>query len=540
MLCMLVLMSFLLIDQSLTLTAFVLADVTFALMYLFALEEGRWDWREWRRPLGPAIGLALKALPLMALIFVLFPRFSTGFGAGSQVVGKTGVSDQLRPGSVSNLIASDELVFRATFLDGILPPRQSLYWRGAVLDRSHGLDWDRSKEERNVAQPHTFGAQDIEVYLEPGYDRFLFALDNSTAVTFPDPYGHRVMRRDGRVFELSQPLRSRQRYYLSGGVEPMRQDGDLGPYLQVDNGPSPEMEKFLAPLRDKAPAVAVRELLDDFHKDGFRYSLQPPPTSSLDEFMFKTKTGFCEHFAGGMATILRYLKIPSRVVIGFQGGTPSFLDNYVSVRAHDAHAWVEYFDQTSKRWVRVDPTAQVDPLRITLGSESYLKGGNGWRPAWYARVQTLIDEVDAAWTVFLLRFDLARQKELLAKLGMEAVLFRALPVFLVLGMALILAVLYYFEAQRRETLSEDEALYRQLRRKLKRLGRLDKAPNEGPLHWLRRIEAARPDVAAAVAPILSELTVARFQSRPLSPERRRGLKRGIKRLTRLRRHRSLA
>ncbi|NJL24351.1 MAG: DUF3488 domain-containing protein [Calothrix sp. SM1_5_4] len=121
LLCFLVLMSYLLIDQSLLLTFFLLLDVGLLLAFLFALEEERWDWKAgWAGALPvlcPALILSAKSLPLMALIFVLFPRFSTGFGAGGPVQGKIGVTDQLRPGSVSKLIPSDELVFRATFPD---------------------------------------------------------------------------------------------------------------------------------------------------------------------------------------------------------------------------------------------------------------------------------------------------------------------------------------------------------------------------------------------------------------------------------------
>ncbi|MGE0528327.1 MAG: DUF3488 and DUF4129 domain-containing transglutaminase family protein, partial [Bdellovibrionales bacterium] len=530
LLCLLVLMSFLLLDQSLTLTAFLFLDALALIAYLLALEEEKWIWSEWRGLFRSAWVLALKALPLMVLIFVLFPRFTTGFGGGARPAAKTGITDQLRPGSIADLVRSDELVFRATFLDGEVPSRRQLYWRGAVLDVSNGMNWDRSpgKADRRPPAPVQQNGE-IEIYLEPGFERFLFSLDDTRTLIFPNEQNQRGLQaREGEIVDLERPLQVRERYFLQrlalrtspkyGDKEP-----DLSPYLQVAEAPSSRLKAFLAPLRGLPTGQVVASLMRHFSSQGYAYTLEPSTVDSMDEFLFDAKKGFCEHYAGSMATMLRHLKIPSRVVVGFQGGSSSFLSNYITVRAHDAHSWVEYFDHEGKRWRRVDPTMQVAPLRISQGSESLLQGAQEWLPSWlpvdvssfYARSRAVFDEIEASWIGFLVRFDLARQKEFLARLGMEGVLFRALPVFLLLSLALFLAVVYFLETRRQEPLSSEERIYRQLLDRLRRW-RIEKSAAEGPLTLLLRIEREYPDLRTQIRPVFEALILARFGGQPLS------------------------
>ncbi|MGZ3723144.1 MAG: transglutaminase family protein [Bdellovibrionales bacterium] len=516
-LCVLVLMSYLLLDQGLSLTFFMLVDLVAIITFLFALQDEKWSWKIWRQATKPSIALALKSLPLVVLMFVLFPRFNTGFGHSGNSVGKTGVTDSLRPGSVEDLVNSDELIFRASFLDGNVPGPNQLYWRGAVLDKSNGLDWDRSRSAPRDAQPAmTLQSPDLEVYLEPGSDKFLFSPENTQTLAFPNASGLRVNSRDGKVYELADSLQTRERYYIKRGT-PAPEDEDLSRFLQTGEKPSPELEKFLKKYQGKPTSEVIQSLQETFRGGDYHYSLKPPHSANLDEFMFKNKTGFCEHFAGAMGTILRDLNIPARVVVGFQGGTPSYFENYISVRGHDAHAWVEYFDSNAKRWRRVDPTAEVEPLRVSQGSNSYFEEGRNLMPSWmpagwfrtYLKSRAFMDEVEANWTGFLLRFDLARQKELLAKLGMEEVLFRALGVFLLLSVGLILAVLYFFEAQRKEPLSPDEKIYRQLLNVLKKWN-IHKTPQEGPLTLMAKIRAMNASLAEQVEPILAPLVRVRY------------------------------
>lgn len=535
LLCFLVLMSVMLLDQGLLLSLFMFGCSLAILVFMYALEEEQWQWSSLKKYLMRPAGTLMKTLPLMALIFVLFPRFSTGFGTTNKATAKTGMSDNLRPGSVAAIIPSDELIFRATFLHGT-PMRQNLYWRGAVLDQVNGMEWDRSSNQQGTRAP--FPAEDgddIEIYLEPGSERFLFTLDNTHTISWPNElYKNRIVLREGGIFELPASLQMRERYFLQLSEE-FEVAQDLSKYLEVDSPPSKEMAAYLEKYKGLSEYQIVSKLMDHFLEGGYVYSLSPPQVETADEFFFKSKEGFCEHFAGTTARILRYLKIPSRVVVGFQGGSPSFLENYITVRGHDAHAWLEYYSADGKRWRRLDPTAQVAPARLTQGSQGF--ASREWVPAWvpgdwakvYLRSRAFVDEVEAAWISALLRFDLSKQKELLAKLGMEAVLFRALPVFLILAIILMLAVMYFLEAQGREPLSVEEGLYRQLLRALKRF-KVSKSPNEGPVALFHKIEQQSPELAEDVEPIMDALMQARFGGRKMTGKEARQVRKWIRAL----------
>ncbi|MGE4133601.1 MAG: DUF3488 and DUF4129 domain-containing transglutaminase family protein [Bdellovibrionales bacterium] len=535
LLCFLILMGSLLLDQSLGLTVYMLIDLVLIFGFLYALQEERWKWWDWRKTVRPTFGLILKSLPILILAFVLFPRFSTGFGTGDRRTAKTGMSADLRPGSVANIIKSDELVFRASFLDGAIPPHQDLYWRGAVLDKSTGLNWDRSQNQRVQRAPQAYGrTSEIEIYLEPGQEKFLFVLEGTRSIFWPNERTHAMVRREGGVFELSQNFQTRDRYYLESDPNLPPEDLDLDRYLQLSGKPTRKMKEFLKSFKSKSVTETVSKLMAEFGNGKYSYSLTPPAVDDLDEFLFNTRSGFCEHYAGAMATLLRHLGIPSRVVVGYQGGTRSFLDNYVSVRGHDAHAWLEYYNPATKRWRRADPTAEVAPTRITVGSESLTS--NEWMPGWvpkgwtsaYLKSRRLVDEVEAAWIGFLVGFDINKQKKFLERLGMEAVLFRALPVFLLLAIALVLSILYFLESQSREEIAIEDRLYMKLVRALKK-HKIQKKDHQGPLALAEEV-ARHEALAARVLPILDRLTLARYGRNPLDRSEVRTLKKSISRV----------
>jgi len=89
---------------------------------------------------------------------------------------------------------------------------------------------------------------------------------------------------------------------------------------------------------------------------GFTYEEEPPQPQGLPplaDFVLRTQRGYCQHFAGAMALMLRFLGIPARVAVGFTSG--SRRDGVWTVTDHQAHAWVEaWFDGWG--WLPFDPT----------------------------------------------------------------------------------------------------------------------------------------------------------------------------------------
>jgi hypothetical protein len=129
-----------------------------------------------------------------------------------------------------------------------------------------------------------------------------------------------------------------------------------------------------------------RYLLDG----GFRYTTNlPPQTGSfpLLDFLLRDRAGYCQHFAGAAALLLRLAGVPTRVVAGFATGVRQ-RDGRFTVRDVDAHVWTEVYFQ-GYGWVAFNPTPpaaqaqiprQLDPLApapaITSG-DHHARGGPG-------------------------------------------------------------------------------------------------------------------------------------------------------------------
>ncbi|MDJ0808252.1 MAG: DUF3488 domain-containing protein, partial [Gammaproteobacteria bacterium] len=138
--------------------------------------------RQFSEPLKTTLTISLQAIPIAAILFLLFPRisqplWSLDLGQGS---GLTGLDDRVSPGSISRLIQSPDIAFRATF-SGPLPPPEKRYWRGLVIWDTNGMDWfnqSRLTPRKRSPQLTSVGnSYDYEIQLEAHFKKWLFSLD---------------------------------------------------------------------------------------------------------------------------------------------------------------------------------------------------------------------------------------------------------------------------------------------------------------------------------------------------------------------------
>jgi transglutaminase-like putative cysteine protease len=114
--------------------------------------------------------------------------------------------------------------------------------------------------------------------------------------------------------------------------------------------------------RARTPYRAAVTLEAWFRAPGrFHYSDHPPVDTyaPLVSFVAQTHTGYCQHFAGAMALMLRYLGVPARVAVGFSSGTYDGNAHAWIVTDHDAHAWVEAWF-AGYGWLPFDPTPSAN------------------------------------------------------------------------------------------------------------------------------------------------------------------------------------
>jgi transglutaminase-like putative cysteine protease len=456
--------------------------------------------------------MLLQAGPVMLLLFFLFPRVQGPLWGMPQdaYAGTTGLSDTMSPGSISGLSLSDAIAFRVKF-DGAPPPRGRLYWRGPVLSDFDGTTWRVGLPQlRRDMRISVEGASfDYEVTLEPHNRNWMFALEMPTRL----PPGARVTT-DYQVISLT-PIRSRIRYEMrsypnftaASGADP----ADLALALRFPRVFNPRAQGLAREWRDSSGdnAAIVRRAVEFFRGSRFEYTLTPPllGANSVDEFLFSTKQGFCEHFASSFVFLMRAAGVPARVVTGYQGGDTNPVDGYMVVRQADAHAWAEVW-LAENGWTRVDPTAAAVPVRVELGITAARPGGaalpllmrtgSNWLKAARNNWEALTNQ----WNQWVLGYNPDRQREMLSWLGMQQPSWQTMTVMLFWSVAgvLLLIALALLRGIRRE-----DAVQRAWRRfcdKLARAG-LARALPEGPLDYGGRIAGRLPGREAAVRAIVS-------------------------------------
>ncbi|HXH03144.1 MAG TPA: DUF3488 and transglutaminase-like domain-containing protein [Candidatus Competibacteraceae bacterium] len=465
---------------------------------------------------GAALRLAgrimLQTLPVMLVLFVLFPRIPGPLWTLPRDAhsGRTGLDERMAPGSISKLSLSDEVAFRVRFA-GAPPASERLYWRGPVLWNYDGLAWSAGEDypqREALARIQPLGeAVDYSVILEPHGKRWLYALDLPTGL--PEDGALSASFQLLRVKPVEETLRYQVRSHLQYHTDGLNA-WERRRALLLPEGANPRTRALAAQWHGQyaIPAQRVQAALALFREQPFRYTLEPPllPTrDGIDAFLFGTRAGFCEHYAGAFVFLMRAAGVPARVVTGYQGGELNRFGGYLMVRQADAHAWAEVWLE-GQGWVRVDPTAAVSPARVERGlygavAERDALGFMARRDgsAWLRQLALTWDSVDNLWTEWVLAYGPEQQQAFLSELsGMPvrwAEMVTALVVLLgLLGM--VYAAAWWWRCAR----PRDDELGRVWRRFCARLGRrgLPRRADEGPLDYAERVARARPELAEAV------------------------------------------
>lgn len=493
--------------QSITSALLMLGGVMLTTAALITLNHAQ------QRPVG-AVRLAglmlLQALPFMLLLFVLFPRVQGPLWGlpGDAYGGLTGLSDSMTPGSISQLTQSDAIAFRAKFageLAGRAPRQNTLYWRGPVLNHFDGRTWSIIRGHVGNLLPYasvTDRILDYTVTLEAHNKPWLFALELPLTIP-PDS----LMSGDYQLLAKT-PVRTRLRYAMTSSAEIVagvdESSATLRAALQLPPGFNPRSRAMAIAWRSELgndDAAMVRRMLSHIRRENFVYTLSPPLLGehSVDEFLFDTRRGFCEHYAASFVFMMRAAGIPARVVTGYQGGELNPVDGTLIVRQSDAHAWAEVWLR-GHGWQRVDPTAAVAPDRIERNLAVALPAGEP-RPLlmlpqyrWLHDMRFRWEALANVWNQWVIGYNPQRQRDLLASLGMRTPDWQQMTTVLgTLSSILLLAFTAWALHQRQRN---DPALraWNRFSRKLARLG-LARNPWEGPEDYARRVCANLPETA---------------------------------------------
>jgi transglutaminase-like putative cysteine protease len=450
--------------------------------------------------------LVLQALPLAILLFFLFPRLPSPMaGLVHTGAGKTGLSDSMAPGSVSQLIQSDEIAFRVDFTDPATEAR-GLYWRGPVLPRFDGRTWQRGFDDRTPASAQLLGGKlDYTVTLEASEQPWLPVAGVATELPV----------RGARInvdMEWQTPLAGHDRLrYAVASWQDYRLEQELPPYrraqaLALPQGYNPDAlalgRRWAA--ESTGSEQVVQRALTHFRQQPFHYTLTPPVLgkNSVDDFLFDTRRGFCEHYASAFTVLMRAAGVPARVVTGYQGGELNQVGGHWVVRQRDAHAWAEVWLE-DRGWVRVDPTAAVAPERVERGLAAALPASElallNLPPAWLRQLRQSWDFVDNTWNQWVLGYDFQRQQQLLSRLSPSLASLKGMLWTLLAGVAAILAGLAWsiFRPAPAGPADEIEQHYQRFLDRLSLVG-LSRGRSEGPADFARRATRNRPDLGPEI------------------------------------------
>lgn len=449
-----------------------------------------------------------QALPLALVAFLLFPRAGSPlWGTGTdESRATTGLSDSMTVGNIAQLGESDAIAFRVRF-DGEVPPNPLLYWRGPVFGDFDGRTWRALAAPRRLGAPQIEPADDpahrfsYDVTLEPSGRDWLFALE--MPIEADAGRHHAGLRLPDLQLVASAPLHERIRYRVVSQtrfrIGADESDESLRPWLALPAGFDPRTIALASRWRStgEQPPALVARALAMFREQPFRYTLEPPPVGAdgVDDFLFETRAGFCEHYASAFVVLMRALSIPARIVTGYQGGERNPVDGYWLVRQADAHAWAEVW-LAGRGWVRVDPTAAVDPARIERGRRLVAAASTDASGAsvlpWLRRVRFGFEAIGNAWNQWVLQYDRGRQQSLLSKFGIDAGERTRLAALLavVLGAMIVGAALLTLRP--RVVRTPLERCWDEFCARLSSIG-LGRMLHETPSRYLARIERALGD-----------------------------------------------
>ncbi|MEQ3696896.1 MAG: DUF3488 and transglutaminase-like domain-containing protein [Pseudomonadales bacterium] len=337
-----------------------------------------------RSSLARAASTGLVSLLIAVILFVLLPATGSLWQIPLQRDrAVTGLSDRVSPGDIASLAQSNATAFRVETVRGDYPQPRERYWRALVLDYFDGRAWRTGRYSPSGYAPQGMtncehSSYEYTVTVEPHFQPWLFQLQGA------DSPSAEIRRYSNQTLRAEQPLAQRLSYRLCEAQDRQLGQGILTQdqrayYLRLsDNNPMARAwGEELAEL--DSPEAVVEAVLQHYFYNA-TYTLEPPGLGddSVDEFLFQTQRGFCEHFASSFSFVMRAAGIPSRVVVGYQGGEESPFEPYLRVAQSDAHAWAEIF-VAGRGWVQVDPTAYVAPERIERGLD-----GDGEAVSWLA------------------------------------------------------------------------------------------------------------------------------------------------------------
>ncbi|AZM38607.1 DUF3488 domain-containing protein [Acinetobacter baumannii] len=446
------------------------------------------------------------ATPFFIILFIFFPRLPPLWAIPIQKnQATTGISDRMSPGDIAQLSQSSALAFRVVADMRQLPDRQELYWRALVLDEYDGTTWTSSFYNQQIKSV-TSNSQGVAYqYLAADEQaNWIMGLEYSIPQERYLQLYQDDSIRPSKLIKRNQPI---QMFWLgrtstSSTLLSSRQIEFNTRFDHDRDQKAQQLAHQLFEQSQKQPEKYIKTVLNWYRKNNFVYTLTPGTLSGdrIDQFLFSSRKGFCEHYASSFVMLMRYAGIPARVVTGYQGGQFALDGESWEIRQLDAHAWSEVY--LDGEWQRIDPTAIIAPQRIDSGMQNYMAEdqkvwGDAQAQAWRLQqfkflknMRVWSDYLGYQWQSKVVGYDAEKQKNWLSKLGFNSSYSYVL--ILIIGIAGILAVyvgFYWWRQTRQQELYQRVII--QFQKQLPK--HLHKRSEETFQVWMQRLSSVDSD-----------------------------------------------
>ena len=462
------------------------------------------------------------SLPIMLVLFILFPRISAPLWKtdSNQSLAQSGLTDSMEPGQISQMIYSNKLVFRAAFKN-TTPAQNQLYWRAITLWDFNGKKWSRHNITEPIARINILDRGfEYNITLQPNNKKWLFLLD----LPYQIDNGFSIntdftARSENPVNTLLQyNAHSSAKYFISSKLsEPVKA---AALHLPAINSRTAKLALSWK-QSVKRPEEIIKKAIEYFSKQNFYYTLSPPllnQPASVDQFLFETRQGFCEHYASAFSVLMRAAGIPSRIVLGYQGGDLNPYNNIISVDQSMAHAWTEVWLE-NKGWVRIDPTAAIAPDRVDKNIAAALKDQTGLPLhlqldfAFLLKIKQMLSAIDNKWNQWILNYNKASQQKFLEFLTGKHLNLKQIALLFIqvlLAVLTITALVYFLNNLKRKHDPVTEA-YKKFQSKLATAG-FKKGLNEGPKDFEKRLVSKLPAEKEKIRKIINLYVDLKFRN----------------------------
>ena len=323
----------------------------------------------------------MYSLPWVVVLFIFFPRISfdhADYGFKGENIQRMGHDGTMFLDSKALLVPSDRIVMEVGF-DKEVPSSDKLYFRGSILYVDRKDHWEplpsTVKRKSPIYYPQKGESVDYKVTLYPTQKRWIYLLDMpALAVKGAD------LDKD-LISTVEKPIKAPMHYAATSSLSPKLHDNldqdtlYASTHFDAKRNPKTYREAQRIKKRFKKPDERASALIKFFQQQSLVYSLKPKAldiNNTADSFLFDTRLGYCVHFASSFVVMARMAGIPSRIVTGYKADKANSLNNYLSVKERDAHAWAELY--INQHWVRVETTSTASA--IDAEAEEILTGHN--------------------------------------------------------------------------------------------------------------------------------------------------------------------